>query len=405
MERLAGMRKVAQEVKYLGNTNVQPDRPGYYKTRSGTILNRSGSGEWRILAKGGKLVHEAIPEGNTFIVEYNLRSEDIEREYRAMQQAASAAKTPPANKTDSYFPNVNLGETKENYIERAKEDIALKKAISPYLTYPDEEQLGQYYDSVASSATSTTGGAKPAAKTRPAGGDSAKTQAARAATTPLVIKHPQKTKLEDIGGTYTYHIDDPSSRFSYFNSAKPGETGKVFDRNAVTVQQWNKAVAVLNDDKKVRVTSSQPTDAAPASAAGSAQAPQATTGGAAATQAPAEKTLNPTAVKNTEAILRQASTMRLAMKTAENERGRIRDMVEYLGKKYPQPLNLLAQLVVRKGQTYLESFLSREDMASDILASNRADLIIGNKQGKYSKYVRQVLLTLNNLYDQDYVLL
>ena len=100
--------------------------------------------------------------------------------------------------------------------------------------------------------------------------------ATRGSTQALVIKHEKGTKLEDIGGTYTYLIEDPSSKFSYFNSAKPNETGKVFDKGTVSIQQWNKAVAVLNDDKKVKVTS-KPQPAAPAAATDAAATGAATT--------------------------------------------------------------------------------------------------------------------------------
>jgi hypothetical protein len=199
---------------------------------------------------------------------------------------------------------------------------------------------------------------------RTSGGGSAKTQAT---TGPLTIKHPKFTKLQDVGGLYIYRVEDPNSEFSYLENKKGGKSGS-FKRNEVSVEKWNMAVAVLNDDKKVRVIST-PAPAAETTSVPGQAAPATTTAPtepAPAAQGQGEVPVT-NLVTNVATILSNVDAGHTyALKTAANERRMVRRMLREID-SMPAAMNIsgvvnsslaLAKVIVGAGGVTNDSNLA-----------------------------------------------
>jgi hypothetical protein len=367
---------------------------------SGSKL-KSGDYEYEVVNPNNRFNWKQISTGKTGT--FDLKAVGVEKWNEAaktlngLQKSASIGSFAEMRKIaeDIEYPEVYAAETKENYIERARQGGSTQS----------DANLGANYDKFV--ASYSTQGKAPASRS----GSAAKS------ATPLKINYPIGTRLQD--NSYIYRVEDPVSLFSWIENKTGGKSGTfTLNQGGVTVQKWNTAVTRLNDKNNAKVIL-EPKPTQPATPAAQTNVPAATTPTAAEqakteAQKPAEATrqFDPSTLAGVKAVLIRAAKpggFGLSVGTAANERRRIQKMIETISSSEGASIDaydfLTKMLLVSpRGDTYLTAFFRGASQADidAILNSPRKDVVADPKGGKYNRQVAAVLSVLNEVYDGDF---
>jgi hypothetical protein len=216
-------------------------------------------------------------------------------------------------------------------------------------------------------------------------------QTSRAPANPLAIKHSQNTKLKD--NTYLYEVTDPNNTFKWQLLSDKSKTG-IFERSSVSVDKWNRAVNVLNSLAPISTPSAAPaTTTEPATGAPAAEPPkpEAAVSGQAAS-------FDPQMISNVSIILQKASSRAYAMTVPGNQKKQIKDMLRAIGvaatvagiSGVTNPSQFLANLIIAKRGP--ASFATIGKM-QDVAALSRGDIKSAAKEE-----VRLLMEGVNEVY-------
>jgi hypothetical protein len=400
MEKLAGMRKVADSNADIDKILNEMFADDLFSGYGGDFDQVSSAGKEEIRKK----VKEAISNGNLtdksfYDIVRGTFLTDTKTQFGAPNKTRSGGDgILGANGTDFYFnklkgllnvgpaqsdadvefPPVSIDEDRENYIYNAK----------TYGSSKTEEELGSFYDSevkkLKEKANSST--AKPNTQK---GGGSTKPQTARAPARPLVINHPEGSRLQD--KTYLYEVMDPGNKFKWQLLSDKNKTG-IFERSSVSADKWNRAVNVLNSLAPISTPS-----AAPATAAAPTTPPAGTT----ETASPSGGNIvsnDPQLVSNVAIILQKASTRAYAMTVPGNQKKQIREMLQAAVEAAAEagiegevnPSQFLANLIITKRGSASFSGIGK---IQDISSLSRGDIKSNAKEE-----VRMLMEAINELY-------